>query len=219
MIIIVIYIINVYITIITITIRMQPTFSIYFQAIDPDSSENSRLRYYMDGRVQETLSENLDNIRRSPFVVDPVSGIVKLNFDPQKGMKGYFDFKVELCSETPICIYCISLSICIHMTRIQFQLLIGIMIKVYWESFYFFQVYVNDSSGYADRARVFIYLLREDQRVRFILRQSPEEVRRKREIYMVIVTKNTLSFPSSFFSWMITWDLYLIWSHVIYHYF
>ncbi|XP_063590983.1 cadherin-23-like [Penaeus indicus] len=106
-------------------------------AIDPDSSENSRLRYYMDGRVQETLSENLDNIRRSPFVVDPVSGIVKLNFDPQKGMKGYFDFKV----------------------------------------------YVNDSSGYADRARVFIYLLREDQRVRFILRQSPEEVREQVEYF------------------------------------
>ena len=48
----------------------------------------------MDGRVQETLSENLDNIRRSPFLVDPVTGAVKLNFDPQKGMKGYFDFKV-----------------------------------------------------------------------------------------------------------------------------
>lgn len=54
----------------------------------------------MDGRVQETLSENLDNIRRSPFVVDPVSGIVKLNFDPQKGMKGYFDFKVEALLDT-----------------------------------------------------------------------------------------------------------------------
>ncbi|MPC29093.1 Cadherin-23 [Portunus trituberculatus] len=62
-------------------------------AYDPDAGENSRLRYYMDGRVQETLSENLDNVRRSPFLVDPVSGIVKLNFDPQKGMKGYFDFK------------------------------------------------------------------------------------------------------------------------------
>ncbi|XP_069185641.1 cadherin-23 isoform X4 [Procambarus clarkii] len=106
-------------------------------AIDPDARENSRLRYYMDGRVQETLSENLDNVRRSPFIVDPVSGIVKLNFDPQKGMKGYFDFKV----------------------------------------------YVNDSSGWSDRARVFIYLLREDQRVRFILRQSPDEVREQVEYF------------------------------------
>ncbi|XP_071547485.1 cadherin-23 isoform X3 [Panulirus ornatus] len=106
-------------------------------AIDPDGWENSRLRYYMDGRVQETLSENLDNIRRSPFIVDPVSGIVKLNFDPQKGMKGYFDFKV----------------------------------------------YVNDSSGWSDRARVFIYLLREDQRVRFVLRQSPDEVREQVEYF------------------------------------
>ncbi|XP_045137140.1 cadherin-23-like [Portunus trituberculatus] len=106
-------------------------------AYDPDAGENSRLRYYMDGRVQETLSENLDNVRRSPFLVDPVSGIVKLNFDPQKGMKGYFDFKV----------------------------------------------YVNDSSGWGDRARVFIYLLREDQRVRFILRQSPDEVREQVEYF------------------------------------
>lgn len=67
------------------------------QAVDPDTGINSRLRYYMDGRVQETLSENLDNIRRSPFIVDPVTGVVKLNFDPQRGMKGYFDFKVHHC--------------------------------------------------------------------------------------------------------------------------
>ncbi|XP_064108915.1 cadherin-23-like isoform X3 [Macrobrachium nipponense] len=106
-------------------------------AIDPDIGENGRMRYYMDGKVQETLSENLDNIRKSPFLVDPVTGIVKLNFDPQKGMKGYFDFKV----------------------------------------------YVNDTSGQSDRARVFIYLLREDQRVRFILRQSPDEVREQVEYF------------------------------------
>lgn len=67
------------------------------QAVDPDTGINSRLRYYMDGRVQETLSENLDNIRRSPFIVDPITGVVKLNFDPQRGMKGYFDFKVQHC--------------------------------------------------------------------------------------------------------------------------
>lgn len=86
--------------------------------------------------------------------------------------------------------------ICVHITRMFFHWNYK---SEYFESFlFFFQVYVNDSSGYADRARVFIYLLREDQRVRFILRQSPEEVRRKREIYMVIVTKYTLSFPSSF---------------------
>lgn len=86
--------------------------------------------------------------------------------------------------------------ICVHITRMFFHRNYK---SEYFENFlFFFQVYVNDSSGYADRARVFIYLLREDQRVRFILRQSPEEVRRKREIYMVIVTKYTLSFPSSF---------------------
>ena len=36
---------------------------------------------------------------------------------------------------------------------------------------------MNDTDGNSDRARVFIYLLREDQRVKFILRMSPEEVR------------------------------------------
>ena len=40
------------------------------------------------------------------------------------------------------------------------------------------QVFVNDTGGLSDRARVFIYLLREDQRVRFVLRQSPDEVKR-----------------------------------------
>ena len=49
----------------------------------------------MDGRVQETLSEGLDNVRRAPFIIEKNTGIVKLNFDPQKGMKGYFDFKVN----------------------------------------------------------------------------------------------------------------------------
>ncbi|CAL4059672.1 unnamed protein product [Meganyctiphanes norvegica] len=100
-------------------------------AYDPDAGRNAHLSFYLNGRVTETLSEGLGNIRKAPFIVEQTTGIIKLNFDPQKGMKGYFDF----------------------------------------------QVYVNDTDGNSDRARVFIYLLREDQRVRFILRQSPEEVR------------------------------------------
>lgn len=38
-------------------------------------------------------------------------------------------------------------------------------------------VLANDTDGLQDMARVYIYLLREDQRVRFVLRQHPAEVR------------------------------------------
>lgn len=42
-----------------------------------------------------TLSEGMDYIQQPPFVVDQKSGSLFLNFDPQKGMKGYFDFTVS----------------------------------------------------------------------------------------------------------------------------
>lgn len=45
-----------------------------------------------------------------------------------------------------------------------------------------FQVLANDTGGLQDMARVFIYLLREDQRVRFVLRQHPPEVREKIDV-------------------------------------
>lgn len=41
----------------------------------------------------------------------------------------------------------------------------------------------NDTYGLEDTARVFIYLLREDQRVRFVLRQHPPEIRNKIETF------------------------------------
>lgn len=41
----------------------------------------------------------------------------------------------------------------------------------------------NDSYGLKDMARVFIYLLREDQRARFVLRQHPTEVRNRIETF------------------------------------
>lgn len=41
-----------------------------------------------------TLTEGLDNIHRPPFLVERETGAVLLNFDPQHGMKGYFDFMV-----------------------------------------------------------------------------------------------------------------------------
>ena len=36
----------------------------------------------------------LETIGDKPFVLDSKTGLVTLNFDPQKGMKGYFDFVV-----------------------------------------------------------------------------------------------------------------------------
>lgn len=52
------------------------------------------MKYFMEGSVQMTLSEGMENIQHPPFLVDSESGAVYLNFDPQKEMKGYFDFKV-----------------------------------------------------------------------------------------------------------------------------
>lgn len=42
-----------------------------------------------------TLTEGFDNIQLQPFLVDEATGGVLLNFDPQPGMKGYFDFTVK----------------------------------------------------------------------------------------------------------------------------
>jgi hypothetical protein len=67
----------------------------YPKAEDLDYGSNAVLRFQMIGTVQATVSEGLDHLRQQPFVVDPKTGIVKLNFDPQRGMKGYFDFKVS----------------------------------------------------------------------------------------------------------------------------
>lgn len=66
-----------------------------FQAIDSDYGKNAELNYFMVGQTQMTLSEGMENIQQPPFLVDAKSGVVSLNFDPQKGMKGYFDFKVR----------------------------------------------------------------------------------------------------------------------------
>jgi hypothetical protein len=107
------------------------------RAVDKDEGENARVRYYQTGEIKETLTEGLDSLQKPPFLVDRDTGMVQLNFDPQKGMKGYFDFMVK----------------------------------------------ANDSKGHEDMAHVFIYLLREDQRVRFVLRQQPPEIREKIHIF------------------------------------
>lgn len=53
------------------------------------------MSYYMTSEVKMTLSEGMDNIQTPPFIVDKDTGSVFVNFDPQKGMKGYFDFTVR----------------------------------------------------------------------------------------------------------------------------
>ena len=57
--------------------------------------ENALVNYYQIGKIQMTLTEGLDDVKLQPFLVDRVSGSVSLNFDPQRGMKGYFDFMVR----------------------------------------------------------------------------------------------------------------------------
>lgn len=65
------------------------------KAIDADLGINAEVSYYLIGRIKMTLTEGLDNIHKPPFLVDRESGEVLLNFDPQYGMKGYFDFMVQ----------------------------------------------------------------------------------------------------------------------------
>ncbi|XP_049696338.2 cadherin-23 [Helicoverpa armigera] len=121
-------------------ITTEADFGIEFmhvKAIDLDEDENAKISYYLIGDVKETLTEGLENLAVSPFLVNVETGAVSLNFDPQKGMKGYFDFKVL----------------------------------------------ANDTGGLQDEAHVFIYLLREDQRVRFVLRSHPSEIRDKIHLF------------------------------------
>lgn len=65
------------------------------------------------------------------FVINAQTGEISLNFDPQKHMKGYFEF----------------------------------------------EILANDTDGLSDSSMVYIYLLRQDQRVKFILRLTPQELR------------------------------------------
>ncbi|KZC14307.1 Cadherin-23 [Dufourea novaeangliae] len=109
------------------------------KAVDLDAGENAIINYYQKGKIHMTLTEGLDDIQIQPFLVNKLTGVVSLNFDPQRGMKGYFDF----------------------------------------------MVLANDSRGLQDTARVFIYLLREDQRVRFVLRQHPSEIRNRIDTFRV----------------------------------
>lgn len=66
-------------------------------ATDPDVGINAKLSYYIRKPVQSTLlsrSGQEEQIGDNPFVIDRETGIVSLNFDPQRDMKGYFDMEV-----------------------------------------------------------------------------------------------------------------------------
>lgn len=71
-------------------------FFFLLQAIDLDSGDNAAVSYYQVGKMHMTLTEGLDDIEIQPFLVNKLTGVVSLNFDPQRGMKGYFDFMVSL---------------------------------------------------------------------------------------------------------------------------
>lgn len=65
------------------------------KATDRDYGLNGTVSYYQIGPIHRTLAEGLEELTRPAFLVDRRSGGVLLNFDPQKGMKGYFDFMVR----------------------------------------------------------------------------------------------------------------------------
>lgn len=65
------------------------------KATDLDDGLNGTISYFQIGAIHRTLTEGLEKLSRPPFLVDRRSGGVLLNFDPQKGMKGYFDFMVR----------------------------------------------------------------------------------------------------------------------------
>ncbi|KAH9361060.1 hypothetical protein HPB48_002922 [Haemaphysalis longicornis] len=129
-------------------VTMEADFGVVFmtvKAVDRDEGINSVVSYYIGGDIRRTLSEGLESLTGPPFLINHRTGDLSLNFYPQKGMKGYFDFEVV----------------------------------------------ANDTEGFYDTASVFIYLLREDQRVRFVLRLTPEEFREKMEEFREVLANIT----------------------------
>lgn len=121
------------------------TIVMQVKAIDLDSGLNAEVRYYINGTIRRKLSIGMDSVRSDPFILNKRTGEVSLNFDPQREMKGYFEF----------------------------------------------DLIANDSSGLKDTAKATIYLLREDQRVRFVLRLSPSELREKLDKFLDVLSNIT----------------------------
>jgi cadherin 23 len=64
------------------------------KAVDKDMGANSVVNYYIISEVRQTLTEGLDTLSAEPFAINRITGEISLNFDPQKDMKGYFEFDV-----------------------------------------------------------------------------------------------------------------------------
>ena len=117
------------------------------QAEDADYGLNAELEYFICSKVTPIVYEGMDLNTTTAFVMDPVTGEIILNFDPQKNQKGYFGF--DVC--------------------------------------------VRDIGGQTAQAEVYIYLLREDQRVKFVLRSHPEEIRARLGQFRSVLAEITSS--------------------------
>ena len=54
-----------------------------------------------------------------------------------------------------------------------------------------FVITAEDAVGHIDAAKVQIYLLREDQRVRFVVRSQPKEIRARNEDFRSVLSNIT----------------------------
>ena len=54
-----------------------------------------------------------------------------------------------------------------------------------------FVITAEDAVGHIDAAKVQIYLLREDQRVRFVVRSQPKEIRARIEDFRTVLSNIT----------------------------
>ena len=114
-------------------------------ATDMDYGLNADLEFFICSDIVPIVYEGTNFDASTAFALDPVSGAIQLNFDPQKNQKGYFGF--DVC--------------------------------------------VRDVGGLNDSAKVYIYLLREDQRVKFVLRNHPEEIRARLQDFRGSLSKIT----------------------------
>ena len=74
--------------------------SVILQVSAHDPDQNSFFTFSLLGQVKTSVtSEGLDNINEPPFLVHPTSGEISVNFDAQRGMKGYFEFSVMVTDE------------------------------------------------------------------------------------------------------------------------
>ena len=62
-------------------------------ATDPDLDDI--VTYYLLTETIVATGENLEQVKNTAFLVNEITGELKLNFELQTNMKGYFEFKVE----------------------------------------------------------------------------------------------------------------------------